>query len=258
MDKQSISAVLRLVGHTVEPVVVRLSDSVTLIHGDCKKCLPIEADAVISDPPYGMNWDVNTRRFTGGHNPTKRGKHGRNDFKTIIGDTDPFDPSPWMDYNAVVFWGQNHFANRLPVGTTLVWIKRLDAAYGSFLSDAETAWMKGGHGVYCRRDLSMNGETSNRTHPSQKPVGVMEWCIEKAKVPEGGTVLDPFMGSGTTGIACIRTGRKFTGIEIDAHHFITALCRINAELSQGVFDFGGGAAAPTHNPAHLARFTPED
>jgi DNA modification methylase len=57
--------------------------------------------------------------------------------------------------------------------------------------------------------------------------------MEKAKVPHGGTVLDPYMGSGTTGIACIRTGRRFVGIEKDPAHYATALKRITDELAQG-------------------------
>jgi DNA modification methylase len=247
MNKKSTKAKRPVVARKVEPVVVRLSDSVTLIHGDCLECGPFKADAVITDPPYGMNWNTETTRFSGGNNPAQRSA-GRNDRASVYGDNKPFDPSPWLDFRSVVMWGGNHFAARVPVGTTLVWIKRNDPAFGSFLSDAEIAWMKGGCGVYCRRDLSMNAETVTRAHPTQKPVGLMEWCMDKAKVPQGATVLDPYMGSGTTGIACIRTGRKFIGIEIDAGHFETARKRMEAELMQGTFDFSGGASAPTHNP----------
>jgi len=61
----------------------------------------------------------------------------------------------------------------------------------------------------------------------------MSWSMEQVDVPEGGTVLDPFMGSGSTAIACIRSGRKFVGIERDPAHYQTALERIQRELSQG-------------------------
>lgn len=70
-------------------------------------------------------------------------------------------------------------------------------------------------------------------HPTQKPVELMAWCMEQAKVPEGALVLDSYMGSGTTGIACIRTGRRFVGIEKDPTHYATALKRITDELAQG-------------------------
>lgn len=212
--------------------------NVTLYHADCLDVLPFISgvDAVISDPPYGMKLDTDNTRFSGGHvaSVAKRGDGiGTGNGQPILHDDEPFDPVPWLGFDSVVLWGVNHFAQRVPVGTTLVWIKRFDPAFGSFLSDAELAWMKGGHGVYCRRDLSMNGETKTRCHPCQKPVGVMHWCMEKAKVPQGATVLDPFMGSGTTGIACIRSGRKFIGIEKDAKYFEIAKERIRKELQVG-------------------------
>jgi site-specific DNA-methyltransferase (adenine-specific) len=130
------------VGCTDDPRVVRLSDSVTIIHGDCTACLPITADAVISDPPYGMRLDTDNSRFSGGNaaSVSRRGSGiGTGKGKAIINDDRPFDPSPWLDYPAVVLWGVNHFAARVPVGTTLTWIKRLDPAFGTFLSDAELA-----------------------------------------------------------------------------------------------------------------------
>ena len=255
MDSQCTPAEVPLVGHTVEPVVVRLSDSVTLIHGDCLECGPFNADAVISDPPYGMDWDG---RVTRGKNGTGKAGPTRSFGKRIANDREPFDPAPWTEFDRVVLWGWLHFAQRLPKGSALVWLKRYDEGFGSFLSDADIAWMKGGCGVYCRRDLSLQGESSERAHPTQKPVGLMEWCMDRAKVPQGATVLDPYMGSGTTGIACIRTGRKFIGIEIDAGHFETARKRMEAELMQGTFDFSGGASAPTHNPTADRRASQAD
>lgn len=205
---------------------------VTLHLADCLDLLPIQADAVVTDPPYGMEWDGEVSCGPSGHgNSTDRTRHYG---QTIIGDAEPFDPSPWLDYPTVVMFGCNHYAQRLPVGTTLVWLKRLDAGFGSFLSDAELAWMKGGHGVYAKRDLSMNGEALTRCHPCQKPSSIMAWCMDMAKVPAGATVLDPYMGSGTTGIACLRTNRNFIGIEKDPKHFQTALERIQREVAQGV------------------------
>jgi hypothetical protein len=184
-----------------------------------------------------MNLDTDNSRFSGGNTASiaRRGNGiGTGCGKGIIGDAEPFDPTPWLDYPAVVLFGSNHYAQRLPVGTTLVWLKRHDAGFGSFLSDAEIAWMKGGHGVYAKRDLSMNGEALTRCHPCQKPVPLMAWCMERAKVPTGATVLDPYMGSASTGIACLRTNRNFIGIEKDPEHFKTACARLEAEINQGV------------------------
>ena len=220
----------------LEPLVRHLSADVTVVLGDCLTIDLPKADAVISDPPYGMKLNTDNSRFSGGDitSQAKRGSGiGTGEGKPILNDDKPFDPAPWLGFDAVVLWGVNHFSARVPVGTTLVWIKRLDHAFGSFLSDAEVAWMKGGHGVYCRRDLTLNAEAKTRVHPTQKPVGIMAWCMERAKVPEGGLVLDPYMGSGTTGIACIRTGRRFFGVEIDPRYFDAACERLTRELAQG-------------------------
>jgi DNA modification methylase len=210
---------------------------VRLIRGDCTLIAPTleGVDAVITDPPYGMNWDTDNSRFSGGNvaSVARRGNGpGTNDGKPIINDDTPFDPVLWITYPKCVLFGSNHYAQRLPVGTTLVYIKRYDEAFQSFLSDAEVAWMKGGHGVYCRRDLSMARGANDRKHPSQKPVGIMVWCMDMAKVQPGSLILDPFMGSGTTLIAAMRTGRRAIGIEIDPKHYQTAVDRVRRELSQ--------------------------
>lgn len=201
----------------------------TLYLGDCLKIAPTlqGVDAVVSDPPYGMKWNTDTTRFSGGKQVVSRGKDWG---APIVQDSQPFDPVPWIQYPRTVLFGSNHFAERLNVGTTLVWVKRNDSAFQSFLSDAEVAWMKGGHGVYCFRDVPNINDRG--CHPTQKPVALMAWVIDMAKVPTGSLVLDPFMGSGTTGIACIRTGRRFIGIEIDPKHFKTACDRIQREVDQ--------------------------
>lgn len=210
-----------------------LAEGVTLYCGDCLEVLPTLSgiDAIIADPPYGMKWNTDSSRYSGGHrqNVTRR-QQGRNDWGDVKNDDKPFDPAPWLGYPQVILWGANHFASRLPVGTTLVWLKKLDSAFETFLSDGELAWMKGGHGVYCRRDLSMNHATgaAQRDHPTQKPVGIMSWCVEKTN----GHILDPFMGSGTTGVAAVKAGRDFSGIEIDPTHFDSARRRISAALRE--------------------------
>lgn len=201
-----------------------------LWHGDCRDIIEeLQADAVITDPPYGMSWNTNSSRYSGGETPETRGRGKA--WAPVHGDNEPFDPTPWLGYTSVVLFGANHYAQRLPVGTTLVWVKRLK--FGTFLSDAEIAWMKGGHGVYCHQDASMNGAGANfpKLHPTQKPVGLMAWCMERAKVPADGVVLDPYMGSGTTGVAAVNTGRRFIGIEYEREYFDRACERI-AEAQQ--------------------------
>ena len=101
--------------------------TVTLFQGDClefmKTLAPGVVDAVVTDPPYGMNWDVNGTRYT---------KGGKDWGERIINDSFKFDPLPFLHFPKVIMWGYNHFANSLPKGSTLVWIKRNDRAFGSF------------------------------------------------------------------------------------------------------------------------------
>jgi site-specific DNA-methyltransferase (adenine-specific) len=184
-------------------------------------------DAVVTDPPYGMAWNTKTARSSGGHRYTvkKRGG-GRDDWSNVINDDHAFDPTPWLDYPHVVLWGCNHFGQRLPVGTTLVWIKRLDDAFGSFLSDAEVAWVKGNHGVYRHRNMTLLSTTNDRHHPTEKPTAIMRWSIEKAC--GDGTILDPFAGYGTTIIAAGQTGRACHAIEISPHYVDVAVRRWEA------------------------------
>ena len=217
----------------VKPYFTDSTGTITIYHGDCRSILPeIKADVVVSDVPYGMNWNVDTSRFSGGSEASRsRRGEGRTDRLAVQADDQPFDPSPFLSFDEVILFGCNHFAARLPVGTTLVWIKRNDDAFGSFLSDAELAWMKGGHGVYCFRDTSMAGEARMRAHPTQKPLPLMRWCIEKTT---GDTILDPFMGSGTTLRAAKDLGRRAIGIEIEEKY-----CEIAARrLAQEVLPFG--------------------
>jgi DNA modification methylase len=214
----------------------------TLYLGDCREIAPTleRSAAVISDPPYGMANNTRGSRFSGGGRVPGRGR----DYAPIIGDDQPFDPSPWIAAaDAVVLFGSNHFGQRLPIGTTLVWIKKGEHLFGSFLSDAELAWMKGGHGVYClpvpwsppARAMDAGGDPALPVgiHPTQKPTPLMRWCIERAKVPAGGTILDPYMGSGTTGVAAVQMRHPFVGIEIDPTYFDTACRRIEQAQRQG-------------------------
>lgn len=211
--------------------------NMSLHNGDCLEFLEsldtAKIDAVVGDPPYGIGWRTDSTRYSGGSIAHKR-KTGRADWGVIRGDDKPFNPSPWLRFKKVILWGANHYAAALPRGTTLVWIKRADHLFGSFLSDAEIGWMKGGHGVYCYRKQfpppcrsHEAGRKDGRTvHPTQKPLGLMKWCIERLKLKPGSTILDPFMGSGTTGVAAVELGHNFIGCELDPGYFAVAAERI--------------------------------
>ncbi|WP_279338424.1 MULTISPECIES: DNA methyltransferase [unclassified Simplicispira] len=195
-----------------------------------------KVDAVITDPPYGMSWDTNSKRFSGNDGARKRGR-GREDWGAILQDAQPFDPSPWLAFPKVIVWGANHYAQRLPVGTTLVWLKKDDHLFGTFLSDAEVGWQKGGHGVYAfRRSFSppsriAENDGMQAAHPTQKPIALMAWCIERLGTPS--PILDPYMGSGTTGIAAMQHGCRFIGIEREPKYFDIAVRRIEQAHAQG-------------------------
>ena len=194
---------------------------ITIYCGDCREIAPALAEgiAVVSDPPYGMNYDTNGTRFTLG---------GRT-LPPVFGDDEPFDSRPWTQYRSCVLWGFNHFPSSLPSGGALVWIKRSEAAYGAFLSDAEIAWTNNGHGVYIYRDTH-HAIACNRQHPTQKPVGLMMWTITRSGAPEDATILDPFMGSGTTLVAAKRLGRRAIGIEIEERYCEIAVRRLAQEV----------------------------
>ena len=201
--------------------------SVQLYLGDClqvMKSMPDKSvDAIITDPPYGIA-DI----WKGG------ASHGWGVASLATPKRNEWDVRPAKEYfdeilriaNKVIIWGGNYF--ELPISRGwLVWSK---PERNFTLSEAELARTNISMPI---RVIDYHRSDSGREHPTQKPVGVMKFSIEKAKLPEGATVLDPFMGSGTTGVACVQTGRNFIGIEIDPTYFAIAERRIaEAQLQE--------------------------
>src|ERR1039458_3514197 len=206
---------------------------ITIYHGDCRALmsLGLSCDACITDPPYGMNWNTDSRRFSGGSDESLARRGSGKASPRVNGDGQPFEPNPWISMKRVVFFGFQHFCNKLVPGSVLVWLKRNDDAFGTFLSDADLAWMKGGCGVYCRRDFTLMGETSDRLHPTQKPLPLMEWVIAQATEVTD-TILDPYMGSGTTLVAAKKMAHKAIGIEIEERYCEIAAKRLSQEVLQ--------------------------
>lgn len=211
--------------------VEHLAEGIVLHLGDCREILPTlgKVDAVVTDPPYGISYK----------SPSGRGQTERGDYPVIEGDDEPFDPSPFLGFDQVVLFGANHYADKLPPSAKwLVWDKR-DGVTPNNNSDCELAWVKNGGSARLIRHL-WNGmlkaseRDDRRVHPTQKPVAVMEWILQQATVP-GDTILDPFMGSGTTGVAAVRLARGFIGIEIDRTYFEIALRRVSEALKQPDF-----------------------
>lgn len=186
--------------------------------GDCLSILPHlpKVDAVITDPPYGL-----AEKLQGG----TWGKKYEGDYK----DWDARPPSASM-FGAVpsIVWGGNYIGLP-PSRCWLVWYKR-DAV--KTMADCELAWTNfdANSRVFDWTIAATNAERVN--HPTQKPVALMRWCVNKTS----GDILDPFMGSGTTGVACANLGRKFIGIEINETYFNIAVERItNAYRQQRMF-----------------------
>ena len=205
-----------------------------LYQGDCMDILPTLAagsvDAVITDPPYGIALATD-------YAARKRGSLARcNNFRPIAGDNKPFDPTPFLDFRTVVLFGANYYADKLPPsGAWIVWDKVhglpsvRDLGFNDN-SDCELIWTNKGNAARIIRHRWMGAmkdseQDEGRVHPTQKPIDLLRRIVRHYTAP-GATVLDPFMGSGTTGVACRMEGRRFVGIELDPGYFAIAKRRI--------------------------------
>jgi site-specific DNA-methyltransferase (adenine-specific) len=223
----------------LQPSCVQISPTCTLYLGDAHVIAPTlqHIAALITDPPYGVAYDFTKPRRS--RRPLQPGTTtGSSWDRNIIGDDQPFNPAPWLQYPQVILWGANHYASRLPDRPAwLVWDKR-DGAPSDHHADCEHAWtnLPGTSRIHRHvwRGMIRAGEENlvhgAKLHPAQKPVALMQWCVAKTT----GTVLDPYMGSGSTGVACLRLGRAFVGIELDPDYFAIACQRLQAEAAQGL------------------------
>jgi len=208
---------------------------ITIYHGDCREILPQlpKVDAVITDPPYG----IKQANGMGGCGYDGFGKGMKRQPRQYAGNWDDERPQPELLMAIASFapkaiiWGGNYFTDCLPVGRKwLIWDKC--QTMPSF-SDVELAWTNL-DGIALKM-FRLNGSglmavEQDRVHPTQKPVDLMQWCIAK---PDAQTILDPFMGSGTTLVAAKNLGRKAIGIELEERY-----CEIAAKrLAQEVLEF---------------------
>ena len=199
----------------------------TLYHGDCREVLPLlpRFAAVVTDPPYGLG-DV-LQRTPGG--VTRWSKHFGTGAPTWDRDTvaDGVLLALAQADKAIVWGGQFYLMH--PTRCLLSWNKII-RNWSS--SEAEHAWtnLDKPNRVfdYSHGQLATEGK---HYHPTQKPVPLMAWCIAHAGRPA--TVCDPFMGSGSTGVACVQLGIPFTGIEREERYFKIACERIKQAHAQG-------------------------
>ncbi len=199
----------------------------TLYLGDCLDIMPTlgKVDAVITDPPYGIadKWQGGGKH---GWQKDTANRHIRNEW-----DAKPLDRAALkILLNAgtdIIIWGGNYF-DLPPSRCWFIWNK---PERGFTLAEAEMAWTNRDNVV---RVIDAPRSEPGREHPTQKPLCVMLWCVQKTK----GVVIDPFMGSGTTGVACAKLGRKFIGIELEERYFNIALQRIEKAYAQPDFFVG--------------------
>ena len=206
-------------------------DGITIYHGDCRTIYGgLQFDAIVSDPPYGMNYTGHSGKGNLIH--SKGG--GRNEKAKVSGDDRPFDVAEWLAWPCV-FSGATWYYDRLPPGGSLhSWDKRGEYKRTSF-ADCDIIWcsrkIQSQTFRLVWRGLCRHAENKERiVHPTQKPVELMRWMIGLVGVRNVETVLDPFMGSGSTLLAARAEGLSAVGIEIEERY-----CEIAAKrLSQGV------------------------
>ena len=228
MNNQTNAAATPLQPIVLPPFAPYYADeSVTIYNADCRQVLPFlpRFDLLLTDPPYGIGY--------GGKKNSVGGTEGRtkNRWKTWKTDWDDEAPPSWLidmikdAAKDAIVWGGNYYSLPPSMGW-LVW----DKGQRDFsLADAELAWTNRNKAVRCftftRPEALAEG---GRIHPTQKPLALMRWCL--SQVPECETVLDPFAGVGTSGVACKLEGRKATLIEISEEYCEKAADR----LRQGV------------------------
>ena len=210
---------------------------IELWHGDClelMKNIPDgSVDLVLTDPPYGIDFQSNFRKnkFNKIENDSAVNADFIDECKRVLKDTGAFYCfTRWDVYPSWI----EQISKRFKVKNCIVWFKR-----GGGLGDLKKGYIYNHEFIiYCaEKNHRLNGKRRNDVfefakdapstyvHPTQKPISLLKEIIERSS-NEGGVVLDCFMGSGSTGVACVNTNRRFIGIELDQGYFNIAKKRI--------------------------------
>lgn len=199
-----------------------------LLCGDATKKEDVErlmdgqkADMVFTDPPYGIN-------EKGDRTARKTGLAKNHNFRDFIDDSIDYAVKSYrlietLDIPKQVWFGANYYCHFLPMTNNwLVWDKRVDDKMSDTQSDCELAWVKTNKSSvrifrHLWKGFNKDSERNQpRVHPTQKPIALSEWAFSNYGNPK--VVLDVFLGSGSTLIACEKTNRKCYGMEIDPHY----------------------------------------
>jgi len=192
-----------------------------LLLGDCRDILPTlgKVDAVVTDPPYGIRADRDRNSEQWGWRD-----YGNGGWDSVRPDADLMASVLAAGKHSIV-WGGNYFPDILPANPLAKWLVWDKGQEGFSLADCEFAWCSFEGAI--RRKTYTRGEANQnrREHPTQKALTVMRWCVEQ--LPKGcDTIIDPFMGAGTTGVAVLQMGLSFVGIEREPAYFEIACRRI--------------------------------
>jgi site-specific DNA-methyltransferase (adenine-specific) len=227
------------------PLRKEIIGNATLYLGDCLEILPTlgKVDAVITDPPYLISFS------TGGKSDTEQGKKWSGILKPcdVSVGIHQTDISKWLsiisyDVELYIFCNDKNVfkvlqeADKCGLRThnILVWKKQNATPNRWYMKNCEFVayfWRgraKAIKNMGSKQCIEVQG-VENRQHPTEKPIELMEHFVKNA----GEEILDPFMGSGTTGVACMNLGRKFIGIEIEPKYFEIACERIDNAQKQG-------------------------
>lgn len=210
-------------------------DGITIYNARAEEVLPqlTQADLILTDPPYGR---IGGSKRIGGSNMVEVNEYdlswdvrlNREQLESVLA----------IGKRAIV-WGGNYYSDILPVTNAwLVWDKKVQNGWDDNFSDGEMAWTNIETPLKIYRHLWMGCLRKNgkvREHPTEKPVELMQWCIQRAGT--SGTIIDPYLGSGTTLLAAKRLGRRAVGIEMSEEYCRIAVRRLSQ--MQMVFDENG-------------------
>lgn len=178
---------------------------------------PEHVALLLTDPPYGIGFQALDKNFT---------PHSGDG---VAGDDEPFDPTWLLAYPRLILWGANFYAQHLPQGGWVCWDKRCADQRDNGMSEAELAWTNLiGRTIMYRHRWHGNVRDSENglwLHPTQKPAAMMRWLVERFTEP-GDLVYDPYMGSGPVAQACLETGRRYIGVELEPRYVAIAAERL--------------------------------
>lgn len=204
----------------------------TMYLGDCMDIMPTlgNVDAVVTDPPYGIDYGGLLKGKGDGN-----GGADKNGWKSYDAPDWDSERPPRGIFDTMreiskvqIIWGGNYFTDYLP--PTMQWLVWDKGQRGFSLADGEFAWSSQNKAARIFTFARAKALQDGKEHPTQKPVALMQWCL--THIPSATTILDPFMGSGTTGVACVKSGRTFVGIEREPTYFDIACRRIQKAVDQ--------------------------